>query len=76
MGKVHCVGAGTTLSNVRVTGVGSTSVVTVDADIVAVGATTSGVAAGVGCTSVLAVGSGVPVTQSVVAVQSEAVGAE
>jgi len=54
------------------------SVVTVDADTVAVGATTAGVAASVGCTTVLAAGSGVGtvVVQSVVAVQSETAGAE
>ena len=76
IGKVHCVGAGTTVSNVRVTGAGSISVVTVDT--VAVGATTAGVAAGVGCTSVLTVSSGVGtvVVQSVVTVQSEAAGAK
>jgi len=78
IGKVHCVGAGTTVSNVRVTGAGSMSVATVGADIVAVGATIAGVAAGVGCTNVLAVGSGVGtvVVQSLVAVQSEAAGAK
>ena len=78
IGKVHCVGAGTTVSNVRVTGVGSMSVVTVGTDTVAVGATTAGVAAGVGCINVLAAGSGVctVVVQSVVTVQSEIAGAE
>ena len=77
MGKVHCVRVGTTVSNVRVTGADSMSVVTVDAGTVVVGATTAGVAASVGCTSVLAVGSGVGrvVVQSV-AVQSEAAGAK
>ena len=77
MGKVHCEGAGTTVSNVRVTGVGSMSVATVGVYTVAVGATTAEVAASVGCTSVLAVCSGVgTVTQSVVTVQSETVGAK
>ena len=67
------MGAGTTVSNVRVTGAVIMSGATVGTDTVAVGATTAGVAAGVGCTSVLTVGSGVG---KVVVVQSVVAGAK